>query len=307
MATQSRPRAVPDDEVTQRRPARAAVVVEDDEVTRPVARKASLVETSAPAVVSPKRKRSVEPPPRWMADHANHALAEMDRLYGYAAWMLEDRREALAVLRQAVGGGLDGEFLQRLAKLRPQVLARSPKQTKNFAEVHREYLDDVLRNGLSESLHLSSPQVPATRRRLGVVLTATQQSCLMSVLKLLTTAQREAFVLTTILGLPEPAVHGVMKIKASSFAALRARMLSTVGAYLEPRCGHLERRNPCQCPARAQLAVQQNFVKFPDHELPGDAYDADTYDDLQEVFARMPPLRLDPEICAALERKSVRG
>ena len=281
-----------DDEVTQRRPAQ---VVGDDEVTRPLARKRqpSPVPVAATAPRAGRRKRSVELP-WWLEGHASHALPAMDRLYGYAAWMLEDRHEALKVLRQAVQGGLDGPFLEQLAKLRPQVLAHSPKQSRNFAEDHREYLDDVLRNGLSKSLHLSSPQVPPARRRIGVVLTATQQSCLMSVLKLLTTAQREAFVLTTILGLLEADVHRVMQVKPSSFASVRARMLGTIGAYLEPRCGHLEQRNPCQCPARAQLAVQQNFVKFPDHELPGEAYDPDTYDDLQAVFARMPPLRLDP-------------
>ena len=219
---------------------------------------------------------------------------DLDRLYAYAAWMLGDRTAAVSALR---GVAPDGPLLDRLAALRPRVLALAA--TRREAPAHqRARLDEVLRQGTSVSLRLGPTGLRSGLRRLPVLLTGLLQSCLIRSVGALPPAQREALVLLVVLGLPEPDVLALLGDSPRGFSGVKTRMLQSLGDYLGPRCGHLHAQNPCQCPNRLQLALDQGFVELPDHELPGEGYANDVHADVRRLIAAVPPLRLAPDALA---------
>ncbi len=226
----------------------------------------------------------------------------IDQLYAYAAWMLGDRQLALGALRSAVAsslGGPAGPLAQRLAGLRTAVFAHAAVRKSTPASV-RERLDDTLRLGTSVALRLGPTALRSGLRRLPVLLTGFMQSCLIAAVQSLPPTQREAFVLLVVLGLPEPEVIALQGDTPRGFSSVKTRMLQSLGGYLGPRCGHLHPQNPCQCPNRLQLALDQCFVQLPEHEQPSDAYPNGSFAGLREMFAALPPLRLAPAARASL-------
>jgi hypothetical protein len=79
-------------------------------------------------------------------------------------------------------------------------------------------------------------------------------------------------------------------------------MLGQLEDYLGPRCGHLHAANPCQCPNRLQLAVEQGFVQLPEHEVASEQYAAGVFADVRRLYGALPPLRLAPAVRASLSR-----
>jgi hypothetical protein len=231
-----------------------------------------------------------------MSDPASDPL---DQLYIYAAWMLGDRALALAVLREAHVRG--APLLRQLARLRTPVLAHAHRRKRAAApERERERLDDTLRLGTSLSMRMGATALRSGARRLPVLLTGFMQSCLIAAAQTLSPTQREAFVLLLVLGLPEAEVIALQDDSPRGFSSVRTRMMQGIDGYLGPRCGHLHAQNPCQCPNRLQLALDQTFVQLPEHETPSDAYPIGAYTDLRSMLAALPPLRLAPEVRASL-------
>lgn len=230
---------------------------------------------------------------------ADPAADPIDALYAYAAWMLGDRAEALAVLRGASGAG--GPLLRRLAALRKPVLALA-QQRKGAPLRERERLDDTLRLGTSLSMRMGATALRSGARRLPVLLTGFMQSCLIAAVQTLAPNQREAFVLLMVLGLSEAEVMDLQGDSPRGFSSVKTRMMQSMDGYLGPRCGHLHAMNPCQCPNRLQLALDQTFVQLPEHEAPSDAYPAGVYNDLRTMLAALPPLLLEPGVRASLSR-----
>ncbi|MBK7824279.1 hypothetical protein [Nannocystis sp.] len=231
-----------------------------------------------------------------MTDPASDPL---DRLYAYAAWMLGDRQLALDAVRSAVASGSAGPLAPRLAALRTAVFAHAAVRKSTPASV-RERLDDTLRLGTSVALRLGPTALRSGVRRLPVLLTSFMQSCLIAAVQSLPPTQREAFVLLVVLGLPEPEVITLQGDTPRGFSSVKTRMLQSLEGYLEPRCGHLHPQNPCQCPNRLQLALDQCFVQLPEHEEPSDAYPSGSFAGLREMFAALPPLRLAATVRAGL-------
>ncbi len=223
----------------------------------------------------------------------------LDRLYAYAAWMLGDRDAALAALR-GVGAELRAaSFARGFAALRAVVLAQAARR-KGAPARERERLDDTLRLGTSISMKLGSPALRSGVRRLPVLLTGFMQSCLIAATQTLPPAQREAFVLLVVLGLPEAEVLVLLDETPRGFSSVKTRMLASIDGYLGPRCGHLHANNPCKCPSRLQLALDQTFIQLPEHETPSDAYPAGVFGSLRDMFAALPPLRLAHDVHASL-------
>lgn len=224
---------------------------------------------------------------------------ELDRLYAYAAWMLGDRAAALMALRTALASGARGGLNERLAGLRTAVLAQAGAQPGTPAK-RREQLDRVLRTGTSVSMKMGHPTLRSEVRRLPVLLTGFMQSCLIAAVGALQPALRELFVLLVVLGLPEAEVLALLGAPTRGLSGPRSRMLGQLEDYLGPRCGHLHAANPCQCPNRLQLALEQGFVQMPEHELTSERYPAGVFADVRRLYAALPPLRLAPAVRATL-------
>ncbi len=225
---------------------------------------------------------------------------ELDRLYAYAAWMLDDRAVALAVLRDALASDeTRGGLLARLPNLRCLVLAQAGARRATPAR-KRELLDKALRTGTSVSMKMGHPALRGELRRLPVLLTGFMQSCLIAAVGALQPALRELFVLLVVLELPEAEVLALLGTPGRGLSGPRSRMLSEIENYLGPRCGHLHAANPCHCPNRLLLALDQDFVQLPDHELASEGYPAGVFPDVRRLFAALPPLRLAPKLRVSL-------
>jgi len=224
---------------------------------------------------------------------------ELDRLYAYAVWMLGDRAAALVALRTALVSGARGGLIERLAGLRTAVLAQAGTQRDTPAK-RREQLDRVLRTGTSVSMKMGHPTLRSEVRRLPVLLTGFMQSCLIAAVGALQPALRELFVLLVVLGLPEDDVLALLGTSTRGLSGPRSRMLCQLEDYLGPRCGHLHAANPCQCPNRLQLALEQGFVQMPEHELASERYPVGVFTDVRQLYAALPPLQLTPSVRATL-------
>src|SRR5690606_15132451 len=102
------------------------------------------------------------------------------------------------------------------------------------------------------------------------------------------------------LELPEDEVLALLGAPTRELSGPRSRMLSALENYLGPRCGHLHAANPCHCPNRLLLALDQGFVQLPEHELASEDYPPGVFPDVRRLFAALPPLRLAPPLRAAL-------
>ena len=75
------------------------------------------------------------------------------------------------------------------------------------------------------------------------------------------------------------------------------RDASSLEDYLAPRCGHIDRHNPCYCEGRLTLALETGFVKLPPHtaDVPAAAYnDEPEHRDIAELYRTLPPVALTP-------------
>ncbi len=229
---------------------------------------------------------------------APDAAADLDRLYAYAAWMLGDRTAALAAVRSAVATSGSGSLHERLPTLRTAVLAQAAAQHHTPAS-QRERLDTILRTGTSLSMKMGHPALRSDLRRLPILLTGFMQSCLIGAVQTLQPAQRELFVLLVVLGLPEAEVQELLD-SPRAFSSLKSRAMTSFEGYLGPRCGHLHPANPCQCPNRLQIALEQDFIELPEHEATSDRYPAGCFTDFRRMFAALPALRLTAGLRAEL-------
>lgn len=222
---------------------------------------------------------------------AADAPGDLDRLYGYAAWMLGDRAAALAAVRSALASAGPGPSLTRLPALRTTILAHAARRRQSPAGL-RARLDDTLRLGTSLSMKMGPTALRSGVRRLPVLLTGFMQSCLIAAVQALPPLQREAFVLLIVFGLPEAEVIALQGGSTRGFSSVKAKMMKSMDGYLGPRCGHLHPANPCKCPNRLQGALDQNFVQLPEHERVDENYPNGVFADLRQLFAALPPLRL---------------
>ncbi len=229
------------------------------------------------------------------------APGDLDRLYAYAAWMLGDRELALAAVRNAIASCGPGPLVARLPALRTAVLAHASRRRQKAGAVE-EKLDDTLRLGTSVSMKMGPTALRSGLRRLPVLLNGFMQTCLMAAAQALPPAQREAFVLLVVLGLPEPEVLALSGDTERGFSGVKSRMMTTLGSYLDPRCGHLHPQNPCHCPNRLQRALDQGFVQLPEHEQPSEDYRAGVFADVRQLYTALPPLRLTDPVRATLGR-----
>jgi RNA polymerase sigma factor (sigma-70 family) len=194
-----------------------------------------------------------------------HAIAaHWKRVYNFAFRVTLDRELARKTveetyLRAFVGADkLPDEprtepWLLRIAQ---HVVEKRLTQPGRGPDVTFDLLDEKLRSEPTRTdvVHsLSEPQR-------NFYLWELKQGCMTSVVNCLPPGERVAFVLSAILGYNEDTAATVLGITTSAYKVRLSRARKKVTDYLAPRCEHVDPRNPCRCPSRLGVALNQGFV-----------------------------------------------
>lgn len=92
------------------------------------------------------------------------------------------------------------------------------------------------------------------------LLAALKRECLVTVLHHVAPTVRIAFILVDIFGYPVKTAAALMGTKESSILVRLQRARVRIGAFLEPRCEHLDPYNPCTCTALLPHALDIGFM-----------------------------------------------
>ena len=122
-----------------------------------------------------------------------------------------------------------------------------------------QQLDETLR---SEATRTDVAGALSTPER-DSLLWELKQGCMTSVVNCLSVGEREAFVLSVVLGLPDADAARSLGIKTSAYKVRLSRARQKVNDYLAPRCEHVDPNNPCHCPSRLGVALRRGFIPPP--------------------------------------------
>ncbi|PCC70261.1 RNA polymerase, sigma subunit, ECF family [Nannocystis exedens] len=227
--------------------------------------------------------------------------AAIPRLYAFAYVMCGARDEAFVHVREALRG-LDRDAL--LAAEKPGdvllgKLARGIEESLGRKADHSfVILDNLLRSEETQPIDPLKPPIEGDLARVPVLLWELKRTCLASVLGALPPGVRVSFVVTDLFGFPPAAAAELLGIKESAFRVRLTRARRRLEDYLAPRCGHIDRHNPCYCEGRLNLALETDFVKLPPHtaDVPAAAYnDEPEHRDIAELYRTLPPVQPTPE------------
>lgn len=234
--------------------------------------------------------------------------AELPRLYAFAYVMSGSRDEAFGHVLEAIrecaadpGAVLSAPrpadaLLGRLARRLEEGLGR--KADQSFV-----ILDNLLRGDETREVDPNQPPIDGDLTRVPVLLWELKRTCLASVLGCLPPGVRLSFVVTDLLGYPPGAAADLLGIKESAFRVRLTRARRRLEDYLAPRCGHIDRLNPCYCEGRLTQALEAGFVRLPPHtvDIPAEAYnDGPEHRDIASLYKSLPHVQLTPEQRAAL-------
>lgn len=227
--------------------------------------------------------------------------AAIPRLYAFAYVMCGARDEAFVHVREAIRG-LDGEALFAAPKPADWLLGRLARGIEDALGRKADHsfviLDSLLREDETREIDPDQPPIDGDLSRVPVLLWELKRTCLASVLGCLPPGVRISFVVTDLLGFPPAAAAELLGIKESAFRVRLTRARRRLEDYLAPRCGHIDRHNPCYCEGRLTQALEANFVKLPSHtaDVPAAAYnDEPEHRDIAELYRTLPPVQLSPE------------
>ena len=122
-----------------------------------------------------------------------------------------------------------------------------------------QQLDETLR---SEATRTDVAGALSTPER-DSLLWELKQGCMTAVVNCLSVGEREAFVLSIVLGLPDERAARSLGIRTSAYKVRLSRARQKVNDYLAPRCEHVDPDNPCHCPSRLGVALRRGFIPPP--------------------------------------------
>jgi hypothetical protein len=156
-----------------------------------------------------------------------------------------------------------------------------------------ERLDDVLRGDPTVPVTLSHPLVHKEIRRLLVLQWELKRTCLMAVVSALQPTPRLVFVLRAILGLDLERIAPICDLTDDAVKVAWNRASLHLDDYLGPRCQHIDAENLCRCETRLGVALQQGFIRYPDHadELPDTPVAGATHRDVVSLYTSLPAVR----------------
>jgi RNA polymerase sigma factor (sigma-70 family) len=130
---------------------------------------------------------------------------------------------------------------------------------KGGQQITFQQLDETLR---SEATRTDVAGALTTPER-DSLLWELKQGCMTAVVNCLSVGEREAFVLSVVLGLPDDRAARSLGIKTSAYKVRLSRARQKVNDYLAPRCEHVDPNNPCHCPSRLGVALRRGFIPTP--------------------------------------------
>lgn len=124
-------------------------------------------------------------------------------------------------------------------------------------EVSFDVLDEILRSEATRTDVVSS----LTEPRRDFLLWELKQGCMTAVVNCLSPGERAAFVLSTVMRIPDEQAAQTLNVTTSAFKVRLSRAKKKITDYLAPRCEHVDPMNPCRCPARIGTALGKGFIK----------------------------------------------
>jgi RNA polymerase sigma-70 factor (ECF subfamily) len=137
------------------------------------------------------------------------------------------------------------------------------KRLGDATEVSFDLLDETLRSEATRTAEVRSLTDPQKN----FLLWELKQGCMTSVVNCLSPGERIAFVMSTIMHVPEEDAAKTLGISASAYKVRLSRARKKVSDYLAPRCEHVDPRNPCRCPSRVGVALNRGFLPPPPNAL----------------------------------------
>lgn len=243
----------------------------------------------------------VSPPPMPdLTELASLVRAAIPRLYAFAYVMCGARYDAFVHVREAMRG-LDAHALAAAARPDDLLLSRLARTIEEAlgrkADQSFVILDNLLREDETREIDPNRTPIDGDLSRIPVLLWELKRTCLASVLGCLPPGVRVSFVVTDLLRYPPAAAAELLGIKESAFRVRLTRARRRLEDYLAPRCGHIDRHNPCYCEGRLTQALEAGFVKLPPHtaDVPAAAYnDEPEHRDMAELYRTVPPVQLTP-------------
>jgi RNA polymerase sigma factor (sigma-70 family) len=151
----------------------------------------------------------------------------------------------------------DDEAVAWLVRIASHVAEQ--RLAKGSQSISFQQLDETLR---SEATRTDVAGALTTPER-DSLLWELKQGCMTAVVNCLSVGEREAFVLSVILGLPDDHAARSLGIKTSAYKVRLSRARQKVTDYLAPRCEHVDPNNPCHCPSRLGVALRRGFIPPP--------------------------------------------
>ncbi len=213
---------------------------------------------------------------------------QLEQLYVFAVYMLGSRDEAFAAVCDATAQhpGAPERWLEAL--VRPFLVRHTAPRADHFAE-----LDDILRTNSTIPIDLSHPLVRGDARRMGVLLSELQRSCLLTTLRGLTPERRAVFILRHVLGLSIETCAAICGATASAITVSDGRGRRDLEGYLGARCEHMDPGNACHCAARLGNALDRGLVRWPEHHEHDAAQPPkQAYRTAASLYAGLPRVRL---------------
>lgn len=221
---------------------------------------------------------------------------ELSRLVTFAFFMCGSRDEAFRQILMIAGELARDEATQAavLAAISPedalvgQVARRLELSLGRKAETSFRILDNLLRNEESRPI----TDLPNA----GVLLWELKRSCLAAALGCLPPGIRVAYLLADVLGCGVGRAAELLDIKESAIRVRLTRARRRLEDFLAPRCGHMDRHNPCHCDGRLQLALDAGFVRLPPPaDVPALDFHQGPQTDVTELYQGLPTVHLTGE------------
>jgi len=191
------------------------------------------------------------------------------RVYNFAFRVTMDRKAAREVtsetyLRAYVGADKlppGPQIEQWLLKIATHLCEK--RVPDSALDVSFDLLDDKLRSDATRTMEVRSLTDPQKN----FLLWELKQGCMTSVINCLSPGLRIAFTLSTVLGMTDDEAAKTLGISASAYRVRLSRARKAVADYLAPRCEHVDPRNPCHCPSRIGVALNNGFLPPPPNAM----------------------------------------
>jgi DNA-directed RNA polymerase specialized sigma24 family protein len=215
-------------------------------------------------------------------------VSRIEPLYTFAVYMLGSREEAFGAVCDAMEAQ-PNEPANWLAHLVARLVSAEKKRRVD----HFAALDDILRTHTTIPVDLEHPLVRGDARRLDVLLSELQRTCLMTTLRGLPPERRAVFILVHLLELSFEACAAVVGSTPSAVKITDGRARRSLEGYLGTRCEHMDAGNSCRCISRLGNALEHGLVVWPNHKDHDRASPAsDVYSEAGKLYASLPRVRL---------------